>query len=238
MVARGERAQRAQPLEPIRRRMEPRRGDGTFAARSAAPCMFRKPKSGGVGRTPLGSSIPSRSKDHPTTLAPAQPEQARGTKPDSQGRAAPRVHRGPTMTSTCFVGIDVSKDSLDLHARPDGSAARYTNDPVGITALLSHVTQLAPERIVLEATGGFEAPRAAARAGAGQPVVVVNPRPVRDFAKATGKLAKTDAIDAAVLAHFAEAIRPEVRALPDAQARAWRPWSRGAGSWWRCGPPR
>jgi transposase len=124
------------------------------------------------------------------------------------------------MATACFVGVDVSKDHLDLHARPDGSAARYTNDPAGITALVARVARLAPERIVLEATGGFESPLAAALAGTGQPVVVVNPRQVRDFAKATGTLAKTDALDAAVLAHFAEAIRPEVRPVPDADARA------------------
>ena len=124
------------------------------------------------------------------------------------------------MTTASFVGIDVSKDHLDLHARPDHSAARYTNDPAGIASLVARVAGLGPQRIVLEATGGFEAPLAAALAGAGQPVVVVNPRQVRDFARATGTLAKTDAIDAAVLAHFAEAIRPEVRTLPDDQARA------------------
>jgi transposase len=124
------------------------------------------------------------------------------------------------MSNPCFVGIDVSKDHLDLHTRPDGSAARYANDPAGIAALVARAAQLAPERIVLEATGGFEAPVAAALAGAGRPVVVVNPRQVRDFAEATGQLAKTDAIDAAVLAHFAEAIRPDVRPLPDADARA------------------
>jgi transposase len=157
--------------------------------------------------------------DHPTALAPSQPEQARGIKPDSQGRAE-RVHRGRNMTSACFVGIDVSKDHLDLHARPNGLAARYANDPAGIASLLARVAGLAPERIVLEATGGFEAHLAAALAGAGLPVVIVNPRQVRDFAKATGQLAKTDAIDAAVLAHFAEAIRPEVRPLPDADAQA------------------
>ena len=124
------------------------------------------------------------------------------------------------MTTACFVGIDVSKEHLDLHARPDHSAVRYANDPAGIAALLAHVAQLAPERIVLEATGGFEVAPAAALAGANRPVVVVNPRQVRDFAKATGQLAKTDAIDAAVLAHFAEVIRPDVRPLPDADARA------------------
>jgi transposase len=124
------------------------------------------------------------------------------------------------MTTPCFVGIDVSKAHLDLHARPDGSAARYTNDPTGIAALLARVAELSPERIVLEATGGFEAAAAAALAAAGRPVAVVNPRQVRDFAKATGQRAKTDALDAAVLAHFAEAVRPEVRPLPGADARA------------------
>src|SRR4051812_45778983 len=122
---------------------EPRRGDRNLYG-SVAPCMFRKPKSGGVGRVPLGSQIPSRSKDHPTTLAPSQPGQARGPNPDSQGRAE-RVHRGPTMTTACFVGIDVSKDPLDPHARPDGSAARYANDPAGIAALLARVAELIPE---------------------------------------------------------------------------------------------
>lgn len=124
------------------------------------------------------------------------------------------------MTQPCFVGIDVSKAHLDLHARPTGATARYANEPDGIAALVARVTELAPERVVLEATGGFEAPVAAALAAAGLPVVVVNPRQVRDFARATNKLAKTDALDAATLAHFAEAIRPAVRPLPDADARA------------------
>ena len=124
------------------------------------------------------------------------------------------------MNDPCFAGVDVSKGHLDLHARPDATAARYTHDPAGIATSLARVAALAPERIVLEAAGGFEAPVAAALAAAGRPVAVVNPRQVRDFAKATGQLAKTDAIDAAVLAHFAEAIRPEVRPPPDADARA------------------
>ena len=124
------------------------------------------------------------------------------------------------MVTASFVGIDVSKDHLDLHARPNGLAARYTNDPAGIASLITRVAGLTPERVVLEATGGFEASVAAALVSAGLPVVIVNPRQVRDFAKATGKLAKTDAIDAAVLAHFAQAIQPEVRPLPDADAQA------------------
>lgn len=119
----------------------------------------------------------------------------------------------------CFIGIDVSKSTLDLHALPGRVASQFPNDPGGITALVSGVLVLAPTLVVLEATGGLEHPAAAALAAAGIPVAVVNPRQTRDFAKATGKLAKTDATDAAVLAHFAEAIRPQVRPVPDAQTR-------------------
>jgi len=118
-----------------------------------------------------------------------------------------------------FVGIDVSKARLDGHCRPDGSTFREPNDEPGIAAVVDRLTALRPALIVLEATGGLEAPLAAALAAAGLPVAVVNPRQVRDFARATGTLAKTDALDAAVLAHFAEAIRPEARGLPDEQAR-------------------
>jgi len=118
-----------------------------------------------------------------------------------------------------FVGIDVSKARLDGHCRPDGSAFHEPNDEPGIAAVVDRLTALRPTLIVLEATGGLEAPLAAALAAAGLPVAVVNPRQVRDFARATGTLAKTDAPDAAVLAHFAEAIRPEARGLPDEQAR-------------------
>jgi transposase len=117
----------------------------------------------------------------------------------------------------CFIGIDVSKAALDVHARPTGEALRANNDAEGIAALVARVVEWAPELVVLEATGGLEHPLAAALAEARVSVAVVNPRQARDFAKATGKLAKTDAIDAAVLAHFAEAIRPQARPLPDAQ---------------------
>ena len=119
------------------------------------------------------------------------------------------------MTATpCYVGIAVSKDALDLHARPGGEVARAANDPDGVAALTARVVALSPARVVVEATGGYEHPLAA-----GVPVAVVNPRQVRDFARATGRYAKTDAIDAAVLAHFAEAVRPEARPLPDADTR-------------------
>jgi transposase len=119
-----------------------------------------------------------------------------------------------------FVGIDVSKARLDVACRPTGQAGRYGNDPAGIAALAAWLAGLAPALVVLEATGGYELPLAAALAAAGLPVAVVNPRQARDFAKATGRLAKSDAIDAACLAHFAEAIRPVPRPLPDADVRA------------------
>jgi transposase len=124
------------------------------------------------------------------------------------------------MPSATVVGIDVSKAALDVAVRPAGGAWRAANDAPGIAALVERVAALAPACIVLEATGGLERGASAALAAAGLPVAVVNPRQVRDFAKATGKLAKTDALAAAVLAHFAEAVRPAVRPLPDAAARA------------------
>ena len=118
------------------------------------------------------------------------------------------------------VGIDVSKAALDVALRPGRDAWRCANDEAGIAELLDQLRPLGPSLIVLEATGGLERLVVAALALAGLPVAVVNPRQVRDFAKATGQLAKTDALDAAVLAHFAEAIRPEPRPLPDAQSQA------------------
>ena len=126
-----------------------------------------------------------------------------------------------TETST-YVGIDVSKHWLDVGIRPAGRAERLANDEAGIEAVVVQLGAVAPERIVLEASGGLELPLVAALAAAALPVVVVNPRQVRDFARATGRLAKTDALDAQVLAHFAEAVRPELRPLPDAETQALR----------------
>jgi transposase len=116
-----------------------------------------------------------------------------------------------------FIGIDVSKERLDVHSRPSGKAWRVTNDEAGISQLVGELSEAKPTLVVMEPTGGFESRAAAAIALAGIALAVVNARQVRDFAKAVGKLAKTDAIDAAVLAQFAEAVRPEPRALPDEQ---------------------
>jgi transposase len=118
-----------------------------------------------------------------------------------------------------FVGIDVSKTQLDVALRPEGRFA-VSNDETGFTQLIERLSRVAPVRVVLEATGGLEILLVGALAAAGLPVVVVNPRQVRDFAKATGKLAKTDALDAQTLAHFAEVIQPALRPLPDEQTQA------------------
>lgn len=117
--------------------------------------------------------------------------------------------------SAMFVGIDVSKHRLDVHVRPAGSNWSVGNDAAGHAELVAKLKTLAPTLIVLEATGGYQSAVVAELGAASLATAVVNPRQVRDFAKATGRLAKTDAIDAAALAHFAESIRPEPREVPD-----------------------
>jgi transposase len=117
-----------------------------------------------------------------------------------------------------FVGIDVSKAQLDVALRPTGRFV-VPHDDSGIAQLLERLKATSPTLIVLEATGGVEVPLTSALAATGLPVVVVNPRQIRDFAKAVGQLAKTDALDAQVLAHFADVVRPTPRPLPDAQTQ-------------------
>jgi transposase len=119
-----------------------------------------------------------------------------------------------------FVGIDVSKATLDVAVRPAGLTFQVANDPDGVAALTDRLRPLGVALVVLEATGGYEAPAAAALQVAGLPVAAVNPRQARDFAKATGRLAKTDRIDAQALAHFAEAVRPEPRPAAPAEQRS------------------
>lgn len=119
-----------------------------------------------------------------------------------------------------FVGIDVAKDRLDVHLRPAGEAFTVARDGEGIEALAARLAALKAELVVLEATGGFEAVVAAGLAAAGLPLAVVNPRQIRDFARATGRLAKTDPLDAAAIAHFAEAVRPQARPVASAEAQA------------------
>ena len=118
-----------------------------------------------------------------------------------------------------FSGIDVAKHRLDVHARPSGEAFAVDYHDEGVAALVERLVAVAPTLVVLEATGGMEVRLAAALAAAGLPVAVVNPRRVRAFARATGRLAKTDRLDAEAIARFAEAVRPAVRALPDEATR-------------------
>ena len=122
-------------------------------------------------------------------------------------------------TASVFVGIDVSKQQLDIAVRPTARLWTVGNDEAGVSALIAELRQLAPTLIVLEATGGLEMPVAGALAATGLPLAIINPRQVRDFARSTGVLAKTDRLDAQLLARFAEVVRPDPRPLPDAQAQ-------------------
>jgi len=121
------------------------------------------------------------------------------------------------MTSTVneSIGIDVSKATLEIACHQSAQTWSCANDVCEFDSLIERLRQISPALIVIESTGGYQLPLVTALSAAGLPVVVVNPRQVREFAKATGKLAKTDSIDARVLAHFGEAVKPEVRPLPD-----------------------
>lgn len=120
---------------------------------------------------------------------------------------------------TVYVGIDVSKDRLDVHVRPSGEAFAVARDGKGLEQLIDRLRIVSPVLVAVEATGGFETIVAAALAGAHLPLAVINPAQIRHFAQAVGKRAKTDPIDAAVIARFAEAVKPEPRPLPDEEAR-------------------
>ena len=117
-----------------------------------------------------------------------------------------------------FIGIDVASSHVDVCVRPTGEAKRFATDD-GLEDLVAFIREQSPTLVVMEATGGYETPVAAAIATTGIAVAIVNPRQVRDFAKATGRLAKTDTLDAAAIAHFADAVRPEARAMPDEETR-------------------
>ncbi len=119
-----------------------------------------------------------------------------------------------------FVGIDVSKARLDVAVRPSGEIWAVTNDEAGFATLVGKLQAVGPKLVIVEATGGYQAPLVAALTVASIPVAVVNPRQVRDFARATGQLAKTDVLDAEVIARFGEALKPEPRPMPDAETQA------------------
>jgi transposase len=132
----------------------------------------------------------------------------------AEGKAPPPVDVGG------YIGIDVSKRALDVAVRPTDEEGRFDNDEAGRVALVEWLRARAPKLIVLEATGGLEVPITGALLAAGLPVRVVNPKQVRNFARALAQLAKTDRLDALVIARFAEVVTPELRPLPDEQAQA------------------
>jgi transposase len=143
------------------------------------------------------------------------------------------------MDSTCtFVGIDVAKDRLDVHLRPSGQSWRLAHDEAHLAELAERLGQLRPRLVVLEATGRLHRRVAAVLTAVGVPIAVVNPRQIRDFARATGRLAKTDALDAEAIARFAEAVQPAPRPLPDAATLRLLPSSPAGGSSPRCSSPR
>jgi transposase len=123
------------------------------------------------------------------------------------------------MERPLYVGLDVATERLDLHVRPTDETFSCAPDEAGLAALTQRLQALRPIMVVLEATGGYHVPVAAAVASVGIPVAVVNPRQIRDYARATGQLAKTDALDARVIALFAEAVKPAVRPLPSEDAQ-------------------
>jgi transposase len=123
------------------------------------------------------------------------------------------------VNAAIYVGVDVSKETLDMAVHPRQQTRHFRNSETGISAAVTYVKSLAPVLVVMEATGGLEVSLAASLSAGGVPVAVVNPRQVRDYARSMGKLAKTDAIDAQVMADFAAAVHPQPRPLPDGQTQ-------------------
>ena len=188
------------------------------------PCIFPLPAtkqsvslSVDGSPSPPGVSEPEKKQGAPSTGSIRNPNSRLGRKPSphSQGRVMERFSASPG-----FVGIDVSKDRLDVHICPSGQAFTVPRHDRGLEQLVNDLRARAPTLIVMEATGGFEIAVAAALASAALPLAIVNPRQIRDFARATGRLAKTDALDAQVIALFAERVRPEPRPLADADSQS------------------
>lgn len=163
---------------------------------------------------------PSRSEAVPS-CPNREPEQLPGPRARiAQERALWGLYTQEVDMSKCYVGIDVSRDALDVYVRPTGKAWQVTNTCRGHASLAQRLRRLDPKLVVLEATGGLERAAARALAGAGLAVAVVNPRQTRDFARSTGRVAKTDALDASDLARYAEVVQPEPRTLADEETQA------------------
>ena len=187
-----------------------------------APCILVWRVTGGSGaadRMLLGHGRPFYSEGR-RTRTEVEPAQLHGSTKPASCKDGPLSQEVFMEQESIFIGIDVAKAQLDVAVRPADDRWEISHDDAGIGQLVSQLKSLEPAMVRVEASGGLELPLVAALASGELPVVVVNPRQVRDFARATGKLAKTDALDAAVLAHFAEAVRPPVRPLRDAETQA------------------
>ena len=153
-------------------------------------------------------------------LIPKDPERLPGPNDPVSCKVGTELEEVVMDQELKYVGIDVAKERVDVAVRPGGRTWSVQYDEAGIDGLVVQLNRLAPASVITESTGGLELPLVTALAAASLPVVVVNPRQVRDFAKSTGQLAKTDRLDAQVLAHFGEAVRPEMRSLRDADTQA------------------
>ena len=173
---------------------------------------------GAVDRPLLGHQRPTYSEDR-RTFSQWSPNSCLGRPSPHLARTGQYSQEMLMERKETYVGIDVAKAGMDIAVRPTDESWAISNDEAGIRRLVSRLKTLEPDLVLLEASGGLELPIVAALAVEELPVVVVNPRQVRDFARATGKLAKTDTLDAAVLAHFGEAVRPPVRPLRDAESQ-------------------
>lgn len=140
-------------------------------------------------------------------------------EPESHKSGPKLEERKGSLNEGSYTGIDVSKTTIDLAVYPTGEICNFSNESDGIDQAISWLKEIRPTLVVMEATGGFEVPLYLALENARLQVAVVNPRQVRDFARATGRLAKTDRLDAGILAYFAASIRPEPRPMPDEAAR-------------------
>jgi len=191
---------------------------GTSPAMTMPPCKSRIASPVRMAGAVVG--------ERPKPLRDAKPVGEHGSSPavpsnpnSRLGRTASPLAQGRDQMDTTVIGIDVAKDRLDVCVRPSGESFVVARTGAGIEDLAGRLSKLMPRVVAIEATGGFETVVAAGLAAAGVPVVVVNPAQVRAFAQALGKRAKTDPIDAAVIAHFAEATKAVPRVLPDAMTR-------------------
>src|SRR4051794_35840813 len=172
-------------------------------------CSARPDRGNGTGSRSAGARFPIGPSRPGKNTAPRRP---RPRNPNGHQGQQARIQRNRVMDkASVFVGIDVAKHRLEVHLRPSGESFTINHGEEEVAALVERLGALEPALIVLEATGGLEVRLAAALAAASLPVAVVNPRQVRAFVRATGRLAKTDRLDAKAIAHFAEAVRPPMR---------------------------